>query len=132
MLAVCNTSVSLQSKVTSSGGTINSCMILFCLSLLLLLFFFCFFYLSLLFLLLACLLMFAFKFVLLSCFWFVFAFVLGVFFLVCSFSFLEGSADFISMWAGTRWSYNHLLVRKLTFLILELYLNLKCGGEVWL
>ena len=30
------------------------------------------------------------------------------------------------------WSYNHLLVRKLTFPILELNINLKCGREVWL
>ena len=48
------------------------------------------------------------------------------------FSFLEGSAVFISVWVGAGWSYNHLLVRKSTFLILELYINLKCSREIWL
>ena len=54
------------------------------------------------------------------------------FFLVCLFSLLKGSAVFISVWVGTGWSYNHQLVGKLTFLVLELYVNLKCGSKVWL
>ena len=77
---------------------------------------------QLLLLLLACLLVCAFKVVLsLSLFWFL-SFSLFVF--LCLF--LEKSAVFISMWVGVGWSYNHLLVRKLTFIILELYTNLKC------
>ena len=76
--------------------------------LLLLVCFFCLFDLCLL-LLLACLLC-AFKFVLLSLFWLVFVF---------------GGA-------GTGCSYNHLLVSKLAFLFLELYINLYCRREVWL
>ena len=54
------------------------------------------------------------------------------FFLVCLFSLLKWSAVFISMWVGTGWSYNHQLVGKLTFLVLEMYINLKCGSKVWL
>ena len=37
------------------------------------------------------------------------------------FSFLQGSAVFILMWVGAGWIYNHLVVKKLTFVILELY-----------
>ena len=64
----------------------------------------------------------------------VFVFVLFLFFFsfVCLFSFLEGSGVFISMCVGAGSSYNHMLVRKLTFLILKLHINLKCGQEVWL
>ena len=131
------TCVKLQSRVTSSGTTVNNWMIWFDFSLLLLLlllsllllwfclfvFYLSFFLIYLLFLLLlACLLMCAFKFaLLLSLFWVVFVFV---FFLVCLFSFIKGSAVFIWMGTGTGWSYNLLLVSKLTFLILELYINL--------
>ena len=142
MLGACNTCVKLQSRVTSSRTTVNSWMILFYFSLLLLLLFLllllllfclfaCFFFLFFLFhllflLLLACLLMCAFKFaLLLSLFWVVFVFV---FFLVCLFSFMKGNAVFISMGAGTGWSYN-LLVSKLTFLILELYINYSVAGK---
>ena len=57
--------------------------------------------------------------IVLCCFCFSFFFLL-----VCLFSFIKGSAVFISMGAGTGWSYNLLLVSKLTFLILELYINL--------
>ena len=145
MLGTCNTCVKLQSRVTSAGATVNSWMILFYFSLLLFLLllllllfclFVCLFFLSfffwfdlLLLLLLACLLMCAFKFaLLLSLIWVVFVFV---FFLVCLFSFIKGSVFFISMGAGTGWSYNLQLVTKLTFLILELYINLQCGREVW-
>ena len=136
------TCVKLQSRVTSSGTTVNNWMIWFDFSLLLLLllllsllllwfclfvFYLSFFLIYLLFLLLlACLLMCAFKFaLLLSLFWVVFVFV---FFLVCLFSFMKGNAVFISMGAGTGWSYN-LLVSKLTFLILELYINYSVAGK---
>ena len=59
-------------------------------------------------------------------------FVFVFFSFVCLFSFLEGSGVFISMCVGAGSSYNHMLVRKLTFLILKLHINLKCGQEVWL
>ena len=66
-----------------------------------------------------------------SLFYFIFIY-LFIFSFVSLFLVLERSAVFISMWVGIGWSYNHLLVRKLTFLILELYINLKCDREVWL
>ena len=97
-----------------------------------------------------CVLVCAFKFVLLlSLFWFLF--VLFFFFVISLVLVLERSPVFISMWVGVGWSYNQLLARKLTFLILEFYINrigllrlvyhfsllicypysLKCGREVW-
>ena len=54
--------------------------------------------------------------IVLGCFCFCFLSRLFVFF-------IKGSAVFISMGAGTGWSYNLLLVSKLTFLILKLYIN---------
>ena len=145
MLGACNTCVRLQPRVTSSGTTVSSWMIWFhC-------FYFYFFrlfcfvgFLLLLLLLLAFVSVCAFKFVLLmSLFWFLFVvfyfilfyyFYLFIFFLsfVSLFLVLETSAVFISMLVGVGWSYNYLLVRKLTFLISELYINLKCHREVWL
>ena len=139
MLGACNTCERLQSRVTSSGATVNSRMI----------WFHCFyFYFVCLFGFVGFLLLFsafvsvcAFKFVLLlSLLWFLFVvsyFILFLF-LLLFFSFVslflvpERSAVFISMWVGVGCSYNHLLVRKLTFLILKLYINLKCDREVWL
>ena len=82
----CNTCVKLQSRVTSSGATVNSWMIQF----------------YFIFILFVC-------FVLLGfcccccCF--------GFFLFVYLFLFLERSAVFISMWEGVWWSYNQLLVR---------------------
>ena len=132
MLGACTTCVRLQLKVTTSGARVKSWMILFFwfLFFILLFLFVCLFYFFVLMLLLTCLLMCAFKFVLLlSLFWFLFV---CFFSFVCLFSFLEGNANSISMWAGAGWSYNHLLVRKLASLILKFYINLKCDREVWL
>ena len=70
MLGVCNTCVRLQSRVTSSGATVNSWMILFYFSwllLMLLLLFVCFFFLFFLFLFV----------------WFVFLASVGLFVDVC-------------------------------------------------
>ena len=93
VLGSCNTCVRLQSRVTISGATINSSMILFY-------FYFCY-VLLLLLLFLACLLISPFKFVLLLsliCFIYVyFVFLFFFFSFVCLFSVLEGSAFFISM-----------------------------------
>ena len=50
--------------------------------------------------------------------------------LVGFFSFLEGIAVFISVWAV--WGHNHLLVWKITFLILKLYINFESGRDVWM
>ena len=50
--------------------------------------------------------------------------------LVGFFSFLEGIAVFISVWAV--WGHNHLLVWKITFLILKLYTNFESGRDVWM
>ena len=80
---------------------------------------------------LACLLVFAFNLVLLlSLFWFLFvcfSFRLFVFVFVPR---NEGTFHFNVGRVG--WSYNHMLIRKLTFFILELYISLKCCREVWL
>ena len=84
---------------------------------------------QLLLLLLACLLVCAFKVVLLlSLFWFLSFSSLFVFFVFVP----RKKCNFHFSVVGVGWSYNHLLVRKLTFLILELYINLKCDWEVWL
>ena len=128
MLGACNTCVKLHSRVKRSGATVNSWMILFYFSLLLL------WLLLLLLLLLFCLFLFFFSHFFV---WFVVLGIVGLFADVCSsslhccchcfglflFSFIKGSPVFIWMGAGTGWSYNLLLVSKLTFLILKLYIN---------
>ena len=133
------TCVKLQSRVTSSGTTVNNWMIWFdfsyyyyccychyCCCGFVCLFFICLFFD--LFVVLAIVGLFVDV-----CFQvcIVVVIVLGCFcfcFLVCLFSFMKGNAVFISMGAGTGWSYN-LLVSKLTFLILELYINYSVAGK---
>ena len=61
------------------------------------------------------------------------SFCLFLFSFVCLFVFVprnEGTFHFNVGRVG--WSYNHMLIRKLTFFILELYISLKCCREVWL
>ena len=116
MLDAYNTCVRLQSRVTSSGPTVNNWMILFYFS------FVCFGLFSFVFV------FFVFFVALQIC-----AVVVMVLFSFCLFSivsFLSKKDIFISILA--RRGHNHLLARKLIFLILELYISFEYGREVWL